>query len=118
MKWCGENHQQLNVAKTKEIMVDFRKKAPPSPVCSSGSDMIIKFYKYLDIHLDDNLEWSTNTKANYRKGVSRLYFLRRFRSFNVCTKMLHMFSQSVVSSTICCVVLGRRHHSKGRQQTE
>lgn len=31
--WCGEKHFHVNVAKTKEIVVDFRKKkAPPSLV--------------------------------------------------------------------------------------
>ena len=32
--------------------------------------------------------------------MSRLYFLRKLRSFEVCTKMLEIFYQSVVSSTI------------------
>ncbi|XP_034020935.1 meiosis 1 arrest protein [Thalassophryne amazonica] len=36
----------------------------------------------VDIYLDNKLEWSTNTGAIYKKGLSRLYFLRRLRSFN------------------------------------
>ena len=38
--------------------------------------------------------------SNDKKGQSRLYFLRRLRSFNVCSKMLCMFYQSVVASAI------------------
>lgn len=59
MKWYGENHLQLNLAKTKEIMMDFWKKvAPLPPVCISVSDIeIVRSYKYLG----DKLEWSTNT---------------------------------------------------------
>ena len=33
-------------------------------------------------------------------GQSRLFFLRRLRSFNVCTRLLRMFYQSVVASAI------------------
>ena len=32
--------------------------------------------------------------------MSRLYFLRKLRSFNVCSKMLEIFYQSVVSSAL------------------
>ena len=28
VKWCGENYLQLNVAKTKEMVVDFRRNKP------------------------------------------------------------------------------------------
>lgn len=48
-------------------------------------------YKYLGVQLDLRLEWSNNTDAVYKKGLSRLYFLRRLRFFNVCSRMLHMF---------------------------
>ncbi|TWW54542.1 hypothetical protein D4764_0103480 [Takifugu flavidus] len=73
VRWSRENLLQLNVTKTKEMVVDFRKsKSPPSPVCISGKD----------------------------KAMSRLYFLRRLRSFSVCSRMLQMFYQSVMASTI------------------
>merc|ERR1712035_214296 len=39
---------------------------------------------------------NTSTK----KGQSRLYFLRKLRYFNVCSKMLHIFYKSVVESAI------------------
>ena len=32
--------------------------------------------------------------------MSRLYFLRKLRSFNVCSKMLEIFRQSVVAIVI------------------
>jgi len=92
----------LNVAKTKEMVVGFRRNKPlPSPVCISGTDVdLVASYKYLGVTLDNKLDWSTNTEAIYKKGQSWLYFLRRLRSFHVCNKMLQMFYQSVVASTI------------------
>ncbi|TWW79253.1 hypothetical protein D4764_10G0002830 [Takifugu flavidus] len=53
----------------------------------------------------NKLEWSTNTDAVYKKAMSRLYFLRRLRSFSVCSRMLHMFYQSVMASTISFAVV-------------
>ena len=39
-------------------------------------------------------------EAVYKKGQSRLFFLRRLRSFNICRMMLRMFYESVVASVI------------------
>ena len=54
----------------------------------------------MGVVIDNRLDWKSNTEAVYKKGMSRLYFLRKLRSFEVCTKMLEIFYQSVVSSTI------------------
>ncbi|TWW53816.1 hypothetical protein D4764_0293380 [Takifugu flavidus] len=78
VRWSRENLLQLNVTKTKEMVVDFRKsKSPASPVCISGKDVeIVPSYRFLGVQLDNKLEWSTNTDAVYKKAMSRLYFLR------------------------------------------
>ena len=107
VKWCEENHLQLNVVKMKEMVVDYRRNKPtPPPVCIGGTDIdIVDYYKYLGVVLDDKLEWTANTEAVYKKGLSWLYFLKRLRSFNLCNRMLQMFYQSVVVSTIFFAVL-------------
>ena len=46
------------------------------------------------------LDWSENTEALYRKGLSRLFFLRRIRSLDVCTRLLRMFYQCLAASVI------------------
>ena len=90
MRWHGEHHLQLNVKKMKKKVVVFRKKKPPpSHVHINRSDVeIVQTYMYLGVHLDNKLEWSTNNEVVYKKGLSRLYFLRRLRSFSVCKRML------------------------------
>ena len=57
-------------------------------------------YKYLEVVLDHKLEWSANTEAVYRKGQSRLFFLRRRRSFNVCSDMLCVLYHTVTESAL------------------
>ena len=62
-------------------------------------------YRYLGLWLDNKLDWTTHTSHLYRKTQSRLYFLRRLRSFNICSKLLWMFYQSVVTSVLFYTVV-------------
>ena len=105
--WCEQNHLQLNVTKTKELVVDLRRaKAPVAPVSIHGVQVdIVEEYKYLGVYLDHKLDWTRNTEAVYKKGLSRLYFLRRLRSFNICRTMLRMFYESVVASAILYAIV-------------
>ncbi|KAI3363544.1 hypothetical protein L3Q82_012147 [Scortum barcoo] len=52
-----------------------------------------------------NWNWTANTDALCRKGQSRLYFLRRLASFNICKKLLQIFYQSVVASALLYAVV-------------
>uniref|UniRef100_A0AAZ1XZU0 RRP15-like protein n=1 Tax=Oreochromis aureus TaxID=47969 RepID=A0AAZ1XZU0_OREAU len=57
-------------------------------------------YRYLGVHLNNKLDWTHNSGALYRKGQSRLYLLRRLRSFGVEGPLLKTFYDSVVASAI------------------
>ncbi|XP_040904789.1 uncharacterized protein LOC121188913, partial [Toxotes jaculatrix] len=84
--WCRRNHLQINSGKTKELVVDFRRRShpPPTPVNIQGTDIeSVVSYRYLGVHLNNKLDWTDNTNALYKKGQSRLYLLRRLRSFGV-----------------------------------
>lgn len=107
VQWCRLNHLQLNATKTKELVVDFRRSKPHmQPVSIEGVNVeVVSTYKYLGVHLDNKLDWSANSDALYRKGQSRLYFLRRLRSFNICSKLLRMFYQSVIASVLFYAVV-------------
>ncbi|KAI3368314.1 hypothetical protein L3Q82_008021 [Scortum barcoo] len=52
--WCLRNNLQINAGKTKELVVDFRRRShsPPAPVSIQGTDIdTVKSYKYLGVHL-------------------------------------------------------------------
>ncbi|KAI3361247.1 hypothetical protein L3Q82_012919, partial [Scortum barcoo] len=51
------------------------------------------------------LDWTTHTSHLFGKTQSRMYFLRRLRSFNICSKLLQMFYQSVVASVLFYTVV-------------
>ncbi|KAI3369406.1 hypothetical protein L3Q82_007480 [Scortum barcoo] len=70
-------------------------------VSIQGTDIdTVKSYKYLGVHLNDSLDWSDNTNVLVKKGNSRLFLLRRLRSFGVQGPLLRTFYDSVVASAI------------------
>ncbi|XP_056229635.1 uncharacterized protein LOC130167451 [Seriola aureovittata] len=82
VSWCKINQLQLNASKTKEMIVNPRRKTSHfTPVNIQGLDIeVVENYKFLGVHLNNKLDWSTNTHALYKKGQSRLHLLRRLRS--------------------------------------
>ncbi|XP_051920057.1 uncharacterized protein LOC127599886 [Hippocampus zosterae] len=100
--WCQQNLLQINPRKTKELVVDFcKKKSSPTPMNIQGMDIErVTSYKYLGVLLNDKLDWSTNTDTLIRKGQSRLFLLRKLRSFGVQGSLLKTFYNSVVASAI------------------
>ncbi|KAI5090818.1 hypothetical protein C0J45_19679 [Silurus meridionalis] len=77
--WSGANNLSLNIDKTKEMVVDFRRTPSDySPLIIDGSSVeIVKSTKFLGVHLADNLTWSLNTSSITKKAQQRLCFLRR-----------------------------------------
>ncbi|CAJ1076393.1 hypothetical protein L3Q82_010059 [Xyrichtys novacula] len=108
VNWCGTNHLQLNASKTKEMVVDFRRRRTPQTVPVNIQRLDIEMaesYRFLGVHLNNKLDWSTNTDVLYKKGQSRLYLLRRLRSFGVCRTLLKTFYDSVVASALFYAVV-------------
>ncbi|KAI4896296.1 hypothetical protein NFI96_007479, partial [Prochilodus magdalenae] len=107
VEWCTTNHLKLNITKTKEMCIDFRRSRPSQqPISIKGVDVeVVRSYRYLGVHLDERLDWSVNTDIVYKKAQSRLYFLRRLGSFRICQKLLLMFYQSVVASVLFYAVV-------------
>ncbi|KAI4891122.1 hypothetical protein NFI96_002470 [Prochilodus magdalenae] len=104
---CTTNHLKLNITKTKEMCIDFRRSRPSQqPISIKGVDVeVVRSYRYLGVHLDERLDWSVNTDMVYKKAQSRLYFLRRLGSFRICQELLLMFYQSVVASVLFYAVV-------------
>lgn len=110
--WCTLNHLQVNIGKTKELVVDVHRIRPPlTPVSIQEADVeVVRCYKYLEVHLDNRREWARNTETLYKRG--QLYFLLRLGSFNVCQRMLQIFFHSMVASAIYYVAVCSGHSMK------
>ena len=61
--WCEENHLDLNVGKTKEMGIDFRKSSAVVPDLFINGVKVerVTEYKYLGTVLDNKLNFNANT---------------------------------------------------------
>ena len=100
--WCQNNYLDLNVNKTKEMIIDFRSK--PSPVTDLFIDGTkverVTEYKYLGTVIDDKLTFKANTDAIHKKSQSRIHCLQQLRSLKVNSTILKMFYRSFVESVL------------------
>uniref|UniRef100_A0A8C8I2H8 Metalloproteinase inhibitor 2 n=1 Tax=Oncorhynchus tshawytscha TaxID=74940 RepID=A0A8C8I2H8_ONCTS len=101
--WCQENNLTLNVNKTKEMIVDFRKQqrehTPPIHIDGTVVERVASF-KFLGIHITDKLNWSTHTDSIVRKAQQRLFNLRRLKKFGLSPKALTNFYRCTIESIL------------------
>uniref|UniRef100_A0A8K9UWL6 Reverse transcriptase domain-containing protein n=1 Tax=Oncorhynchus mykiss TaxID=8022 RepID=A0A8K9UWL6_ONCMY len=100
--WCQENNLTLNVNKTKEMIVDFRKQQrehPPIHIDGTVVERVASF-KFLGIHITDKLNWSTHTDSIVKKAQQRLFNLRRLKKFGLSPKALTNFYRCTIESIL------------------
>ena len=70
MNWCDKNYLCLNVSKTKEMCIDFRKNQRcPIPVYIKGEAVEgVDTYKYLGVFFDSKLSWKENINSVLKKS--------------------------------------------------
>ncbi len=74
--WCQDNCLSLNVSKTKELIVDFRKRQqrPYTPLMISGTPVErVSSFKYLGVNISEDLTWTTHIQTQVKKARQRLY---------------------------------------------
>ena len=100
--WCSDNNLELNVSKTKEMIVDFRKKKTPlSPLFINGQSVErVDSFKFLGTIISSNLKWDENIQSIISKAQQRLYFLRQLKKFQVSKSVLSTFFRAVIESVL------------------
>ncbi len=92
-KWCQENHLSLNIDKTKQLVVDFRRQSrehTPITIDKTPVERVNSF-KFLGVHITEDLTWSTHTDAVLKSSHQCLFFLRRLRKFGMSPSILRSF---------------------------
>ena len=102
VQWCRENNLKLNVSKTKELVIDFRRgEVPPPPLVIAGDTVErVDSFKFLGTILSSTLSWELNSNNIYKKARQRMYFLRKLRSFKVNKVTLINFYRAIVESIL------------------
>ena len=100
--WCVDNYLELNVLKTKEMIIDFRRKPTSIPDLYIGDEKVerVSQYKYLGSITDNKLTFNQNIESINKKCQSRIYCLQKLRSLKVNTNILTTFYKSFIESVV------------------
>ncbi len=102
-EWCGANNLSLNVEKTKEVVMDFRRRNstdhPPLTIDSSTVERVSST-KFLGMHITEDLTWTTNTMSLSKKAQQRLHFLRRLKRASLPPPILTTFYRGTIESVL------------------
>ncbi|KAK3545480.1 hypothetical protein QTP70_007725 [Hemibagrus guttatus] len=100
--WCKANNLSLNVDKTKEMVVDFRRaQSGHSPLVIDRSSVeIIKSAKFHGVQLFENFTWSLITSSISKKAQQSFYCLWRLRKAHLPPPFLTMFYRGTIESIL------------------
>ena len=101
--WCASNNLALNTTKTKELIVDYRraKRCDHTPIYINGTVVErVSSFKFLGVHLSEDLSWTLNTSILIKKAQQRLYFLRTLRKAHLSPRILVNFYRCTIESIL------------------
>ena len=104
-EWCTNNNLVLNTKKTKEIVVDFRRRRRNrihNPICINEEEVEkVTSFKFLGVHISERLTWTTNTSTLVKKANKRLFFLRKLAKLHLSPPVLLSFYRCAIESILC-----------------
>ncbi len=102
VEWCEKSYLHLNVLKTKDMIIDFRKNVPMHTVTYIKGQTVesVQSYKYLGTIIDSKLRFEANCEAVCRKGHQRLFFIRKSCKFHIDKTLLIMFYHAYIESVL------------------
>ena len=102
--WCSEHNLSLNLKKTKEMIIDFRKSAQHNhhlPLYINGEEVErVTSFKFLGLTLTEELSWENNTASVLGKAQQRLFYLRKLRKEHLPQRLLSNFYRCAIESVL------------------
>ncbi|KAI3353757.1 hypothetical protein L3Q82_004989 [Scortum barcoo] len=101
--WCGQNNLELNMLKTVEMTVDFRRSPPTLLPLSILNNTVsaVETFRFLGSTISQDLKWESNIDAIRKKAQQRMYFLHQLRKFNLPQELLIQFYTAIIQSVLC-----------------
>jgi hypothetical protein len=88
--WCQDNNLSLNVIKTKDMIVDYRKMRTRHTLILIDGAVVeqVESFKFLGVHITNNLSRSKHTKTVVKRARQSLFPLRRLKRFGMGPQIL------------------------------
>ena len=105
--YCKDNNLLLNVTKTKEMIIDFRRnKTSKEPLYIDDEPVeIVNHFKLLGSYVSNDLKWHLNCSELVKKARQRLFFLRKLKSFTSDTVTLMKFYRAIIESILTSSII-------------
>ncbi|KAI3363489.1 hypothetical protein L3Q82_011579 [Scortum barcoo] len=91
------------ITKLRELIVDFRKvkRETHDPIHINGMAVeCVSSFRFLGIHISENLSLTANTSSLIKKAHQRLFFLRTLKKNHLSTAILGNFYRCVIESIL------------------
>ncbi len=100
--WCNTNNLLLNVEKTKEIIVDFRKKQHRhTPLIINNTVVeVVSSVKFLGVQITASLTRTANITSLVKRAKQRLFCLRRMRRAHFPSPILSTVYKGIIESIL------------------
>ena len=100
--WCQDNNLSLNVIKTKEMIVDYRKKMTEhTPILIDRAAVEqVESFKFFGVHITNKLTWSKHTKTVMKRTRQNLIPLKRLKRFGMGPQILKRFYSCTIESIL------------------
>ncbi len=75
--WCSHSNLELNMLKTVEMIVDFRRNPPAFPPLTIMNNTVaaVESFRFLGTTISQDLKWDTHIDSIVKKAQQRVYFL-------------------------------------------
>jgi len=102
VSWSSNNFMKINETKTKEMVIDMKRKAlnlKPIEINETPIERV-QCFKILGIWVQDNLMWDTHIEKMTAKASQRLYFLRLLKRSGLDSENLLIYYKAVIRSIL------------------
>uniref|UniRef100_A0A8C1WEF3 Reverse transcriptase domain-containing protein n=1 Tax=Cyprinus carpio TaxID=7962 RepID=A0A8C1WEF3_CYPCA len=101
--WCKKHNLTLNIIKTKEIILDFRKSNHPGHSAlyiNREAVERVNSFKCLGLTVSEDLSWGNNITLAVGKAQQRLFFLRKLKRAKLPHKFMISFYNCAIHSVL------------------
>jgi hypothetical protein len=97
--WCQDHSVFLNVSKTRELIVNYRKRQAPININGAVVERVESF-KFLGVHITNKLSWSKHTNTAVKRARQHLFPLRRLKRLGMGPQILKKFYSCTIKSIL------------------